>query len=227
MSDRRHEDVPLVPLERNHVGKTLEHRSPDRRNCRTRARPLWKGIGGFANSIKGRTYLGNKLVAQTNSLLVVPKGGTAKLRTRFRMQFDPHAAVRAPSGSRSGRSPNPRSRHDRPQRPGTAALVRTPTQPRLRRPTLPSWKAIARRPEHVRDEEDAALRPATPQSTQRQSNIHCRSQKRGLRSKRAICRRDDRRNRTGPKPQSGGKAQGERRETSVTTMAAIQDISDD
>ena len=85
MSDREHEYLVLAPLERYDVRKALENRSPDQWHFGSCARPFRKGIGSFTDSIERSGYLSNELVAQTDAPLLIPKRGTAKFGTRFRM----------------------------------------------------------------------------------------------------------------------------------------------
>jgi hypothetical protein len=155
----------LVLLECDQIRKTLERRPADQRSCCACSRPCRIRIGSCANSIERRRNLGDELIAQTRPSLVVPQRGTAKLSTRFRMQFDPHAAARVPSGSRSARSSSRLSGRDLRRPPVNAVPARSPMQQRLRRLAPLGWTAILRRLEHVRHEKGAAPRQAACLST--------------------------------------------------------------
>ena len=90
----------LVPFERDQVGEPLDGGLADQRVYCPRARPCRVGFWGVANSIERCRNLGDELVAEPCASLVVSKRSTAKLGTRFRVQFEAHVAVRVPSGSR-------------------------------------------------------------------------------------------------------------------------------
>jgi hypothetical protein len=85
VGDSQNENFLFAPLERDDVRKPLENRSPDQWHCAACARPFWKRIVSVNDSIKHSRYCGNELLTQTNAPLLIPKGGAAKLRTRFRM----------------------------------------------------------------------------------------------------------------------------------------------
>jgi hypothetical protein len=72
----------------------------------------------------------------------------SKLGTRFRMQFETHAAARVPSGSRFVRSASWSAERGL-QRPRVNAVpTLLPMQQRLRRPAPRGWKAVP--PQHER-----------------------------------------------------------------------------
>ena len=85
VGDRQDEYVMLVLFERDHVGEPLDGRLADQRAFRPRARPCRVGFWGVADSIEGSRNLGDELVAQSWTSLVVPECGAAKLGLRLRM----------------------------------------------------------------------------------------------------------------------------------------------
>ena len=168
MGDSQDERVLLVPLERNQVGESLDGGFADHRGCRPNAWPCRIRLRGFANSIERGRNLGDELVAQAKTSFLVPKGGTAKLSTRFKMQFDAHAAARVPLGSRSAPSSSRQSERDPRRPPVNAALTQSPTPRRLHRLALPGWKAVPPQHERALGERDATPRQAAPRWTCRQ-----------------------------------------------------------
>ena len=66
-------------------GEPLDGRLTDQWACCPRARPCRVGFWSVANSIEGSRNLGDELVAQSWTSLVVPECGAAKLGLRLRM----------------------------------------------------------------------------------------------------------------------------------------------
>jgi hypothetical protein len=126
VDDSQYEGVLLVPFERDQIWKTLESRLADRRGRCACSRPCRIRIGSFANSLDRSRNLGDEFAAQARRSFIVPKRGTAKLSTRFRMQFDPHAAARVPSRSSAGARPSLSQRARSVRR---TMLTRPPTTP--------------------------------------------------------------------------------------------------
>jgi hypothetical protein len=80
VSDGQHEQMSLVLFERDHIGGPLDGGLADHWAFGPRARPWRIGFWGVANSIEGSRNLGDELVAQSRTSLVVPKRGAEARR---------------------------------------------------------------------------------------------------------------------------------------------------
>jgi hypothetical protein len=157
MCDRQDKDMVLVFLKCNDVWKSFDVSFANSDRSVLCADPPWKRFRRRDSSQQSRIDRGDEFLSQGLSPLFIPQRTRAKLGTRFRMKFDPHAFARVPSGSPYGPCSRQRSERVPPRHLAIDAPTPLPMLRQLRRLALPNWKALLRRLAPDRHEAVAVL----------------------------------------------------------------------